>query len=172
MTAARAQGDRQRRRAKKRFDEWLSAEDQVGRGRERASTTRVLAIKDAANSIAAAARIGQITQNFSRRAVHRRDPGGRPQPDVEATTGEDKVDAYCDALTEAAEPLAEKSLDGVRRVPRRSRPSSAGSASGRSCASASSARSSRKSSRRRRSSAATRTRSRRSSRSNPPSKLD
>jgi hypothetical protein len=73
----------------------------------------VLEIKDAANSIASAARIGQITQNFSDQLFTAEIP-----KEVRATQmiegydlAQDKVDAYCDALTTAAEPLAAKSLE-------------------------------------------------------------
>ena len=72
----------------------------------------MLAIRDNANSIAAAARLGQITQNFADQLFTAEIP-----KDVRASKiidgydiAQDKVDAYCDALTTAAEPLAEKSL--------------------------------------------------------------
>ena len=62
---------------------------------------------------AAAARIGQISQDFSDQLFTAEIP-----KEVRATQmidgydlAQDKVDAYCDALTTAAEPLAQKSLE-------------------------------------------------------------
>ncbi len=99
-------------KAQKRFNDWFE-------GKSKASVAatskyaKVLEIKDAANSIAAAARIGQITQNFSDQLFTAEIP-----KEVRATQmidgydlAQDKVDAYCDALTTAAEPLANKSLE-------------------------------------------------------------
>ncbi|MEO6776393.1 MAG: tetratricopeptide repeat protein [Kofleriaceae bacterium] len=99
-------------KAQKRFNDWLQ-------GKTKASVAaatkyaKVLEIKDAANSIAAAARIGQISQDFSDQLFTAEIP-----KEVRATQmiegydlAQDKVDAYCDALTTAAEPLAQKSLE-------------------------------------------------------------
>jgi tetratricopeptide (TPR) repeat protein len=99
------------KKSKKRFEDWLAGK---GKAAEAASNkyNAVLAVKDNANSIAAAARLGQITQNFSDQLFTAEIP-----KDVRASKmiegydlAQDKVDAYCDALTTAAEPLAEKSL--------------------------------------------------------------
>jgi hypothetical protein len=60
-----------------------------------------LTIKDAANSITAAARLGQISQDFSDMLFTAEIPN-------DVRTGEfaeDKVEAYCDKMTEVAEPL-------------------------------------------------------------------
>jgi tetratricopeptide (TPR) repeat protein len=98
-------------KSKKRFEEWLTTKQKSA---EVANNKfgAVLAVKDNANSIAAAARLGQITQNFSDQLFTAEIP-----KDVRASKiidgydiAQDKVDAYCDALTTAAEPLAEKSL--------------------------------------------------------------
>src|SRR5262249_6022729 len=72
----------------------------------------VLAIKDNANSIAAAARLGQVTQEFSDQLFTAEIPAEvRKTQMIEGyDLAQDKVDAYCDALTTAAEPLADKSL--------------------------------------------------------------
>jgi hypothetical protein len=72
----------------------------------------VLAIKDNANSIAAAAREGQITQDFSDQFFTAAIPEEvrRSQIIEGYDLAQDKVDAYCDALTTVAEPLADKSL--------------------------------------------------------------
>jgi tetratricopeptide (TPR) repeat protein len=99
-------------KAQKRFNDWLE-------GKTKSSVAaatkyaKVLEIKDAANSIAAAARIGQISQDFSDQLFTAEIP-----KEVRATQmiegydlAQDKVDAYCDALTTAAEPLANKSLE-------------------------------------------------------------
>jgi hypothetical protein len=66
----------------------------------------VLGIKDPANSITAVARIGQIAQNFSDALFTAQIPDN-------VRTGEfadEKVEAFCDALTEKAEPLEATSL--------------------------------------------------------------
>jgi tetratricopeptide (TPR) repeat protein len=99
------------KKSKKRFDEWLA---QKGKAAEAASGkfSAVLAVKDNANSIAAAARLGQITQNFSDQLFTAEIPKDVRAPKIidGYDIAQDKVDAYCDALTTAAEPLAEKSL--------------------------------------------------------------
>jgi hypothetical protein len=99
------------KKSKKRFDEWLASK---GKAAETANNkySEVFAIKDSANSIAAAARVGQITQNFSDALFTAEIPEDvrRSQMIEGYDIAQDKVDAYCDALTTAAEPLAEKSL--------------------------------------------------------------
>lgn len=90
----------------KRFTEWF---DQKTKASVSASQkyAKVLEVKDAANSIAAAARLGQITQDFSDALFT------APIPN-DVRTGEfadEKVEAYCDTLTEKAEPLAARSLE-------------------------------------------------------------
>lgn len=99
------------KKSKKRFEEWLSTKSKAAEAANK-KFEAVLAIRDNANSIAAAARLGQITQNFSDQLFTAEIP-----KDVRASKiidgydiAQDKVDAYCDALTTAAEPLAEKSL--------------------------------------------------------------
>ena len=90
----------------KRFTEWLDQKTKTSIGAS-AKYQKVLDIKDAANSIAAAARLGQITQNFSDQLFT------APIPN-DVRTGEfadEKVEAYCDTLTEKAEPLAASSLE-------------------------------------------------------------
>ena len=67
----------------------------------------MLAIKDPANSITAAARIGQISQNFSDALFTAEIP-------KDVRTGEfadEKVEAFCDRMTEVAEPLEARSLE-------------------------------------------------------------
>ena len=95
-----------RDRSLKRFDAWLEAKTKSSV----AVATRyakLLELKDAASSIAAAARLGQITQAFSDGLYT------APIP-KDVRTGEfadEKVEAYCDALTEKAEPLAVRSVE-------------------------------------------------------------
>ena len=90
----------------KRFNEWFAQKGKLG-GSARAKYSAVLAIKDPANSITAAARIGQIAQNFSDALFTAEIPAN-------VRTGEfadEKVEAFCDALTEKAEPLENTSLE-------------------------------------------------------------
>ena len=98
-------------KAQKRFTDWLSGKTKAAEGVQ-AKYDKVLEVKDAADSIAAAARLGQVTEDFSDQLFTAEIP-----QEVRATQmiegydlAQDKVDAYCDALTTAAEPLAAKSL--------------------------------------------------------------
>ena len=93
-------------KSKKRFNDWLANKKKESL---KAATlySKILDIKDAANSIAAAARLAQINQEFSDELFTAEIP---PQ----VRTGpyaEDAVDAYCDALTTAADPLTQRSID-------------------------------------------------------------
>jgi tetratricopeptide (TPR) repeat protein len=93
-------------KSRKRFDDWMVQKNKVG-GVARNKYGAVLAIKDPANSITAAARIGQIAQNFSDALFTAEIPNN-------VRTGEfadEKVEAFCDALTEKAEPLEATSLE-------------------------------------------------------------
>ncbi|HSD86752.1 MAG TPA: hypothetical protein VLB44_04530, partial [Kofleriaceae bacterium] len=95
-----------RDRSLARFDAWFAQKDKLGRSAS-AKYRAVLDLKDSANSIAAAARLGQIAQNFSDALFTAEIP-------KDVRTGpyaEDKVEAYCDVLTVKAEPLAAESLD-------------------------------------------------------------
>ncbi|MGE0871215.1 MAG: tetratricopeptide repeat protein [Kofleriaceae bacterium] len=90
----------------KRFNEWVTKKKK-GRETLTAKYMAILGIKDAANSIAATARIGQISQNFSDALFTAEIP-------KDVRTGEfadEKVEAYCDRLTEVAEPLETDSLN-------------------------------------------------------------
>ncbi len=89
----------------KRFNEWVEKKKK-GRDTLSAKYLDILKIKDAANSITATARIGQINQNFSDALFTAEIP-------KDVRTGEfadEKVEAYCDRLTEVAEPLETDSL--------------------------------------------------------------
>jgi tetratricopeptide (TPR) repeat protein len=93
-------------KSRKRFDEWVTQKQKIG-GSATAKYQAVLAIKDPANSITAAARIGQISQNFSDALFTAEIP-------KDVRTGEfadEKVEAFCDRMTEVAEPLEARSLE-------------------------------------------------------------
>ncbi|HEY5946042.1 MAG TPA: hypothetical protein VIV40_11155 [Kofleriaceae bacterium] len=84
----------------KRFSQWLEHKQKDGE-----SVTRkyeaVLAIKDAASSITAAARIGLVTQSFASTLV----TGALPHDMHKGAFVAEKRAAYCRALRDAAEPL-------------------------------------------------------------------
>jgi hypothetical protein len=98
-------------KAQKKFNDWFVGKTKSG-GDATKKYEAVLGIKDNANSIAAAARLGQVTQNFSDQLFTAEIPAEvRKSQMIEGyDLAQDKVDAYCDALTTAAEPLAEQSL--------------------------------------------------------------
>ena len=89
-----------------RFDEWLAQKGKLGDA-AKTKYEAVLAMKDSAASIAAAARIGQIAQNFSDALFTAEIPKDLRSGPYAA----DKVEAYCDKLTEEAEPLEAKALE-------------------------------------------------------------
>ena len=93
----------------KRFDAWVADKTKVG-GKATAQYEAILGVKDAATSIAAAARIGQIQQHFSDALFTAEIP-------KDVRTGEfadEKVEAFCDRMTEVAEPLEARSLEAFR----------------------------------------------------------
>src|SRR5204863_173167 len=98
-------------KAMKKFNDWLEGKKK-GAGTSGKKYEAVLGIKDNANSIAAAARLGQITQNFADQLFTAEIPAEvRKSQIIDGyDIAQDKVDAYCDALTTAAEPLADQSL--------------------------------------------------------------
>jgi len=90
----------------KRFNDWVSQKQKVG-GQPPKKYEAVLGIKDAANSITAAARLGQISQNFSDALFTAEIP-----KDVRSGEfADEKVEAFCDRMTEVAEPLEAASLN-------------------------------------------------------------
>lgn len=101
----------QKEKAMKRFNDWLSGKTKSAEATSK-KFSDVLSIKDNANSIAAAARLGQVMQDFSDQLFTAEIPAEvRKSQIIDGyDLAQDKVDAYCDALTTAAEPLAEKSL--------------------------------------------------------------
>jgi hypothetical protein len=93
-------------RSLKRFNDWVEQKKKIG-GTASSKYEAVLAIKDPANSITAAARLGQISQNFSDALFTAEIP-------KDVRTGEfadEKVEAFCDRMTEVAEPLEARSLE-------------------------------------------------------------
>jgi tetratricopeptide (TPR) repeat protein len=102
----------QKEKAMKRFNDWLSGKTKAAESTSK-KYSEVLAIKDNANSIAAAARLGQVMQEFSDQLFTAEIPAEvRKSQIIDGyDLAQDKVDSYCDALTTAAEPLADKSLN-------------------------------------------------------------
>ena len=93
-------------KSRKRFDDWAATKAKAGQV-ARTKYEAIIGYKEAANAIAAAARIGQIQQNFSDQLFTAEIPN-------DVRTGEfaeDKVDAYCDELTDKAIPLQDKSTE-------------------------------------------------------------
>jgi len=88
-----------------RFEAWFARKEQLGKAAS-AQFERVLAIKDAASSIAAAARLGQISQNLSDALFTAEIPKNLRT----GAFAEEKVEAYCDKLMELTPPLEERSL--------------------------------------------------------------
>jgi TolA-binding protein len=95
-----------REKSLKRFNDWFEQKTKLGAIAAK-QLDEVLAIKDSAASIAAFARLGQITQHFSDALFTAEIPH-------DVRTGayaEDKVQEYCDMVTDKAEPLARASLE-------------------------------------------------------------
>ncbi len=90
----------------KRFNDWVAEKTKAG-GKATAQYEAILGIKDAANSITAAARLGQISQNLSDILFTAEIP-----KDVRSGEfAEDKIEAFCDKMTEVADPLEKRSLE-------------------------------------------------------------
>jgi tetratricopeptide (TPR) repeat protein len=95
------------KKSMKRFEEWLGEKTKSATKASSKYEALIFKVKDAANAIAGAARIGQISQNFSDQLFTAEIPN-------DVRTGpyaDDAVEAYCDALTEKAEPLEARSLE-------------------------------------------------------------
>jgi len=105
------QNEELKKKSDKRLTDFLT---QKTKAAEAANTKygKVLEVKDNSNSIAATAREGQITQNFSDELFTAEIPEEvrRTQMIEGYDVAQDKVDAFCDALDNAATPLADKSL--------------------------------------------------------------
>src|SRR5262249_59871370 len=76
-------------------------------GAAKAKYNAVFAIKDNADSISAAARLGQISQDFSDALFTAEIPTNVRT----GTYAQDATDAYCDKLQEIADPLEATSLE-------------------------------------------------------------
>jgi tetratricopeptide (TPR) repeat protein len=87
-------------RSMKRFQGWLADETKRGTALNRAYEA-VLAMKDPSASIAAAARIGQVSETFARAMA----VGEIPKDVRTGDFAKDKTQAYCDTLAQAADPL-------------------------------------------------------------------
>jgi len=88
-----------------KFEKWFKEKDKLAAKAGGAYGDLINKIKDPTNAIAGAARIGQISQTFSD-ALYTAEVPAFIRPYEEA------VDAYCDKLTEVAEPYEGKSLEG------------------------------------------------------------
>ncbi len=96
-----------KKRSEKRFKEWLESKSKKGENANKQyQEVRAITGGGAHYAIASAARIGQIQQNFSDALF----TATIPQDVRSGQYAEDKVDAYCDELTTAAEPLEETSI--------------------------------------------------------------
>ena len=84
----------------KRFEEWFKKRTQVG-GSARTKYEDVLKVNDAATSIATYARLAQISQNLSDALF----TASIPQDVRTGQFADEKVEAFCDKMTEVAEPL-------------------------------------------------------------------
>jgi tetratricopeptide (TPR) repeat protein len=95
------------KKSMKRFEEWITNKSKSGEQARVKYEKLIFDIKDPANAIAAAARIGQIQQNFSDALFTAEIPN-------DVRTGQfadEAVEVYCDTLMEKAEPLEAKSLE-------------------------------------------------------------
>jgi tetratricopeptide (TPR) repeat protein len=93
-------------KSKKRFDEWLAQRTKIG-GSAKAKYEGVLQIRDNATSIATFARIAQISQNLSDALF----TASIPENVRTGEFADEKVEAFCDRMTEVAEPLDKTALD-------------------------------------------------------------
>lgn len=90
----------------KRFSAWIEHKHHEG-GKVMRQYEAILAVKDAASSITAAARIAIITQSFASSLV----TGPIPRDVRTGPNAADKIKAYCDAMTDVAEPLEASSVN-------------------------------------------------------------
>ena len=95
----------EKKKSDERLGVWIKEKKALGEKTTAAYGKLVFEVKDPTNAIAAAARIGQISQNFSD-ALYTAEVPAFIRPYEEA------VDAYCDELTKVAEPYEATSLDG------------------------------------------------------------
>ena len=93
------------KKSNEKFEKWFKEKDRLAGKAGGAYTKLITEVKDPTNAIAGAARFGQISQTFSD-ALYTAEVPAFIRPYEEA------VDAYCDRLTEVAEPYEGKSLEG------------------------------------------------------------
>ncbi len=91
----------------KRFDDWVKEKNKIG-GAATSKYEAILTVKDAATSISAAARLAQISQNLSDALFS----AAIPQDVRTGEFADEKVEAFCDKMTEVAEPLDIRALAG------------------------------------------------------------
>jgi len=92
-------------KSNKKFEAWLKEKAAAGGKASAGYFKQIQEIKDPQNAIAAAARIGQISQNTA-------DALYTAEVPEFLRKYEEAVDAYCDRLIEVAEPLDNTTLDG------------------------------------------------------------
>lgn len=88
----------------KRFDAWFKEKESTGAKASAVYSKLIFEIKEPQNAIAAAARIGQLSQNFSDALYTAEIPEN-------IRKYEEAVDIYCETLEAKAEPLENTSLD-------------------------------------------------------------
>ncbi|MBA2539466.1 MAG: hypothetical protein H0V17_07525 [Deltaproteobacteria bacterium] len=97
----------QAKASSQKFDDFIAARQKLG-GAATVKLEAVLMIKDAVNSIAAAQRIGFLAHAFASELMTAEIPR-------DVRTGQyaaDKVEAFCDKMTEVAEPLLQRAVQG------------------------------------------------------------
>ncbi len=94
-------------RSDKRLDEWVNNKVKLA-GTTNDKYNAIAQIKDAANSIARGRPRGSRSRRTSADALF---TAGIPQDVRTGEFADDKVEAFCDRLTEVADPLEKKSLD-------------------------------------------------------------
>lgn len=88
----------------KRFSDWLTEKQRLGARTSAAYSSLVTDVKDPAAAVAAAARLGLLSESFSDALFTVEVPASfRGQPDA--------VAAYCGALTDVAEPLEAQAIE-------------------------------------------------------------
>ncbi|MEM9492955.1 MAG: hypothetical protein AAGC55_27650, partial [Myxococcota bacterium] len=97
---------RKKKKSEKEFQKWLKTK-QKSAAKLLKTYSDIKDVPDAHYAIASAARAGQVSQNFSDALF----TAEIPRDVRSGKFAEDKVDAYCDALTEAASPLENKSVE-------------------------------------------------------------
>ena len=92
-------------RSNQRFQTWLADQQKSGEAIRRMYED-VLALKQPIASITAAARLGQLVQNFSEQIL------AAPQPhDLRREFSKERAEAFCDAITQVTEPLAARAVE-------------------------------------------------------------